>query len=221
LARDVLRLERDENGATAPVSIVPFGMPEPQVRARAVARPESAPLIVSVGYVSEVKGVATLIDAFAVLAARLPGARLVVAGPMEGGEGPRWRAYAAERASGLDVQLPGEVSDEAYAALLRQADLAVQLRLISNGEASAAVADCLAAGLPTIVTNLGWTGDLPATAVAKVPVDVTAEQLADLLAALSEDGTRRTAMSQAALDHARSCSFATVAEAYLAALELA
>ena len=43
-----------------------------------------------------------------------------------------------------------------------RADLAVQLRSVSNGEASGATADCLAAGVPTIVTDLGWSGELPA-----------------------------------------------------------
>jgi glycosyltransferase involved in cell wall biosynthesis len=216
-ARDVLRLEAGGNGS--PVSIVPFGMPDPSAAPRSGAG-SGPPLIVSLGYVSEVKGVGTLIDAFAAAASRLAGARLVIAGPMEGGETRRWRTYAAEHAPGLDVQLPGEVSSDEYVALLCEADVAVQLRLISNGEASAAVADCVAAGVPTIVTDLGWAGELPATVVEKVPVDITTGQLADRLVALSRDGARRAAMSQAALDHARSRGFAEVAQAYLVALGL-
>ena len=44
--------------------------------------------------------------------------------------------------------------------------------MLSHGEASAAVADCLAAGLPTVVSDLGWASELSADVVAHVPSDV-------------------------------------------------
>jgi glycosyltransferase involved in cell wall biosynthesis len=170
--------------------------------------------------VSEVKGVASLIDAFAALAKRMPGARLVVAGPLEGGEAGRWRQYIAERAPGLNVELPGEVSAERYGSLLREADVAVQLRLISNGEASAATADCLSAGLPTIVTDLGWASELPDNAVGKLRPEASSAELADQLFDLCQDEERRAQIGRAALSHARSCAFDVVARAYLNVLGL-
>jgi glycosyltransferase involved in cell wall biosynthesis len=112
------------------------------------------------------------------------------------------------------------VSPTAYAELLRTADVAVQLRLISNGEASAAVADCLSAGLPTILTDIGWLGELPADAVSPVPLGVSAAALAERMLELVTDGARWSAMSENARVHAAGASFSDAADAYLEALEL-
>jgi hypothetical protein len=99
----------------------------------------------------------------------MPDARLVIAGSIDGDDPRRWRRYATERAPHANIDLPGEVSTERYAELLRTADLAAELRLVSNGDASAAVADCLASGIPTIVTDLGWGRELPCDVAEKVP----------------------------------------------------
>jgi glycosyltransferase involved in cell wall biosynthesis len=108
-----------------------------------------------------------------------------------------------------------------YAALLREADVAVQLRLVSNGEASGATADCLAAGIPTLVTDLGWAGELPAEVAARVPVDADAALIAEWIDELLVDPEKRAALSAAALEHARAHTFAQAADAYIEALELA
>ena len=97
----------------------------------------------------------------------------------------------------------------------------MQLRTLSNGEASAAVADCLAAGLPTLVTDLGWASELPADAVARVPPDASPRLLADRLAELIDDERVRQELSNGALALARACDFSRVAEEYLRALQLA
>jgi glycosyltransferase involved in cell wall biosynthesis len=178
------------------------------------------PLVVSLGYVSEVKGIATLIRAFALLAAERPTARLVIAGPTDDAESRRWHQYVDEHAPDANIEIPGEVSPERYSELLRTADLAVQLRLISNGEASAAIADCLSWGLPTIVTELGWAGELPESAVSGVPLGLTPEQLNNRMRQLLGDAARRLAMSDAALTLAGASTFAHVAGSYLEALGL-
>ena len=72
-----------------------------------------------------------------------------------------WQGYASERAPDARIELLGEVSADQYAELLGAADLAVQLQPGLGGEARAVVADCLASGLPTIVTELGWASELP------------------------------------------------------------
>lgn len=218
MARSVLTLDRDPMATAPPVSVVPFGMPQPA--GREYGSDVEAPLIVSLGYVSEVKGLATLIGAFALLAAAMPQARLVVAGPADDGELERWREYAAVHAPGAAIEIPGAVSVMRYHELLRAADVAVQLRLISNGEASAAVADCVAAGVPTIVTEIGWLAQLPDTAVSKVSVGVTAQQLCLRLSELIADASQRSEMGDGARAHAAGSRFADVADAYLKVLEL-
>ena len=91
---------------------------------------------------------------------------------------------------------------------------------MSTGDASAAVADCLASGLPTIVTDLGWARELPADVVEKVPPGAGPNQLKNRMANLLAEGNRRQAMSQAAVEHARRHNFSRVADAYLDALGL-
>ncbi|HEY5389024.1 MAG TPA: glycosyltransferase [Solirubrobacteraceae bacterium] len=203
---------------TVPVSRLPFGMPPAAQRSRGAAAP--APLIVHLGAVSEEKGVGGLIEAFGMLAREHPKARLVIAGPAGDSERERWREHARESAPGADVALLGRVSDAAYAELLASADLAVQLRDAFNGEASATVADCLAAGIPTLATRLGWSGELPQTAVRHVEPRAPPPLLAATMSELLSDTPARAELSAGALEHARRNSFELVAEAYLSALEL-
>jgi glycosyltransferase involved in cell wall biosynthesis len=91
----------------------------------------------------------------------------------------------------------------------------VQPRLVSNGEASAAVTECLAAGLPTVVTDLGWCAELPDAAVGKVPVELTARALASAMAGALDDQSQRATLRRVARAHAEVNSFAAVAELYL------
>jgi len=219
-AADVVGRDAELLSRHVPVAVVPFGMPEAASQA---VRPEPvpAPLVVHMGAVSEIKGIGPLIDAFALLAASHSGARLEIGGAgAEEAELDRWRAFACERAPGAQVDILGRLDDDGYESLLRRADLAVQLYMATNGEASAAVADCLAVGVPTIVTDLGWMGELPRGAVDHVPVESSPELLAAHMRELAEDGSRRAALSRGALDHAGAHSFASVAASYLEALSL-
>ncbi len=153
------------------------------------------------------------------LAPDRPGVRLVFAGGADDAELSRWRALADELGVGDHVSLPGHVDAAEWHRLLAEADVAVQLRALSNGEASGAVVHCVAAGLPTIVTSGGWFAELP-DAVAKVPLDVTPAGVAAAIAAVVDDPDRSAAMTAGAQDHARSASFPAVAERYLEILEL-
>ena len=67
---------------------------------------------------------------------------------------------AALRLEG-SVRLHGRAEKSEYWEILRAADLAVQLRSGFNAGASGAVSDCIAAGVPVIVTGIGWSTELP------------------------------------------------------------
>jgi glycosyltransferase involved in cell wall biosynthesis len=218
-ALDVLELDRGVADRDVPVQIVPFGVPEPSLGARGA--PGEQPLLISIGVVSEVKGLAALIVAFAILTETIPGARLAIAGPAEDAELERWRAYAREHAAGADVEITGHLSHSDFRELLDSAALAVQLRTVSNGEASAAAADCLAAGLPTIATDLGWAAELPRQVVELVPVAADPDLIAERMRCILTDEPARRSLESHALEHARTHSFRLVAEAYLTTLELA
>jgi glycosyltransferase involved in cell wall biosynthesis len=218
-AREVLELDGGAIDRNVQVSVLPFAMPPaadaPRVQAAA------NPLIVSLGQAHEAIGIATLIDAFALLAADMSRARLVIAGHAGDPAGSeRWHSYASEHAPGANIELPAQVSADRYAELLRTADLAVELRVVSGGEAPEALADCLASGLPTIVTDYGWAGELPPGVVEKVPLSTAPHQLKDRIMELIGDRSKLAALSRGALEQARACSFGRVADAYLAALGL-
>lgn len=219
-AREVLERDAGDVDRPVPVTVMPFGMPPPRDDG---VRPTAAqpPLVVHMGAISETKGIGALIEAFGALSLRHPGARLVLAGSADEFGPAHWEALAREHAPGASVEIAGYVESDRYDELLRTADLAVQLRSISNGEASAAVGDCLAAGIPTIVTDSGWTGELPPTAARRVPPGASAQLLAEQMNNLIVDREQRLALSAGALAHARECSFRIVAAAYVSALGLA
>lgn len=219
-ARDVLELDRGVLDRPVRVEVLPFGMPAARETAGAARQIGDAPLLVSAGVVSEVKGLATLIAAVGHLAQTRRRARLVIAGPGESSELERWRALARELAPGVRVELTGHLPSDRYAALLGEADLAVQLRTLSNGEASAAVADCLARGLPTVVNDAGWAAELPPDVVAHTPQESGAAALAARLDALLDDRGARQGLAEEALRYAREHSFERVADACMHALEL-
>ncbi|MGI8728816.1 MAG: glycosyltransferase [Solirubrobacteraceae bacterium] len=219
-AADILRLDRalphDQRPAT---SVLPLACPT-VTDAERPAPSTTAPMIVSFGVVSSVKSPDVLIEAFADLAADRPGARLVFAGGADEEEFERWRKVAA--GVGIDdrVEFRGHVEEEAWKQLLQQADIAVQLRRVSNGEASAAVTECLSAGLPCVVSDDGWAAELPDDAVVKVAPDLNASALAVSITRIIDDPDGAALVSEAAKDYARRNSFAEVARRYVEILEL-
>jgi glycosyltransferase involved in cell wall biosynthesis len=217
-ALDVLELDRGVADRDVPATIVPFGIPDARASARTVNA--ERPLVVSVGVVSEVKGLADLIASFGIVAQRLPRARLVIAGPGDEAELERWRTTAREQAPGVPIEVAGHLAAGPFRELLDGADLAVQLRTVSNGEASAAVGDCLAAGLPTIVSSLGWAAQLPRGVVEQVPAGADPHLIAGRMLAILTNETLQRSLQEGAREYARAHSFQVVAESYIDALGL-
>ena len=90
--------------------------------------------------------------------------------------------------------------------------VAVQLRASTNGEFSGAVAEALAAGIPTIVTALGSAAELPDDAAVKLPTGATPADLAAEILGLLDDAARRKGLSEGARAYAATLSFEAVAE---------
>jgi glycosyltransferase involved in cell wall biosynthesis len=88
----------------------------------------------------------------------------------------------------------------------------VQLRAASNGETSATVSHCLAAGVPVIVTAIGSAKELPDNCAIKVERDVSPDELADDIQRLLGDHARRATIREAGLRYAREHSFERVAD---------
>jgi glycosyltransferase involved in cell wall biosynthesis len=217
-AAESLVLDRPPAAAATSITVLPLAVPDgPGVGRSSVG--EGA-LIVCCGGVHEVKANDLIVEAFAKLLCRRPDDRLVFVGD-GGGE---YRRYLTDLCSELglegSVEFLGRVDDDRYWQTLGSADLAVQLRVWSNGEASAAVADSIAANVPTIVSDLGWYGELPAQIVEKVPAQCSRDELAQAMLAILESEERRESIGAAQKAYAEANSFDRVAERYLQVLGL-
>ena len=110
--------------------------------------------------------------------------------------------------------------DDEYWRALAEADVAVQLRTSSDGEASGSVCDCLAARVPTIVSSIGWLRELPDPVVVHVPRDCPPDALAEKIRGVSDDSMMRRTIRAAQDEYASANSYAKVAERYVELLGL-
>ena len=172
------------------------------------------PIIASFGVVNDVKQNSLLVGALPAVLARHPAACLAFVGPCAEAEREQLTALAAALGVGERVVITGAVTAAEYASWLDRAAVAVQLRRTANGESSAAVADCLAAGAVLIVTAIGAARDLPASAVVGVNPGVSAGELAGLIADLLGDAARRHELAARAREYAAHQSFSIVARRF-------
>ena len=167
----------------------------------AVVEP-GARVLASFGIVDPIKQPDKVLGCFAALSAKHPDLVMAFVGPISTDLADSLAGRGDEL--GLDGRLyiTGRVEAALYLDWLTRADLAVQLRASFSGEASAAVGDCLSCGVPTIVTDIGWMGELPDKVALKVPVDITSIDLAELCERLLGDRAARDRLSKGALSYA-------------------
>ena len=133
-----------------------------------------------------------------------PGARLCFVGEATaGGYADELRSRSADPRLAGRVTITGYAAPDAYRDYLAAADLAVQLRADSRGETSAAVLDCLALGLPTLVNRHGWAEELPEDAVMAVSGDASPDELVTALERLREDRELRERLGRGGVEFAR------------------
>ncbi len=90
------------------------------------------------------------------------------------------------------VTITGHVSLEEFERKIAETDLAVNLRSRSSGEASGSLCRIMAAGVASVVTNVGWFSELPDAAVVKVDADECLDaELRAFLRRLIEDARLR------------------------------
>jgi 2-polyprenyl-3-methyl-5-hydroxy-6-metoxy-1,4-benzoquinol methylase/glycosyltransferase involved in cell wall biosynthesis len=86
------------------------------------------------------------------------------------------------------ITLTGYVSLEEFKRRIAETDIAVNLRESTVGETSASLCRIMAAGVPAIVSDVGWFSELPDSAVIKIEMDASADSmLCALLKRLIED----------------------------------
>ena len=118
------------------------------------------------------------------------------------------------------MTVTGKVTASDYQEWLAKATVAVQLRLFSNGESSASVGETLAAGIPTVVTDIGTFAEYPDETVVKLPRNISSEELATVLNELLADEPRLAALSAAGRAYAARNTYQLAASELLSALEL-
>jgi glycosyltransferase involved in cell wall biosynthesis len=154
--------------------------------------------VVSFGVVSWLKRSDVLVDAMA-------GAtdwRLALVGEVGGDQRRLYRAKAVATGREEALTITGAVERTEYVRWLSRATIAVQLRCVTNGESSGSVAECMAAGVPTVVSDIGSFAELPDNVVVKVPADLSAEELTMVVSDLLRDPERRSALSAAGREYA-------------------
>lgn len=184
---DDLRRERPE----LHVEVVEMGVPDlaagPGARARARARlgvPPDAVLLAAFGKVTPEKRIAETLRALAALDGGLPPWRLMLCGePVDHYDA---REDARKLGLGGRVIVTGYVGEAEMPACIAAADVCLCLRWPSSRETSASWLRCLAAGKPTIVTDLVHLGDVPA-------LDPRDWRIANPPAGLRDDRRRRRA----------------------------
>jgi glycosyltransferase involved in cell wall biosynthesis len=166
--------------------------PEGDLRAE-LGIPAGTPVVGTLSVHRPQKALDVLIDAFAIVAERMPEARLVI-----GGDGPmteQWRARAGERGIGDRTHWIGLRSDGA--AVLRGYDVAA---MSSDFEGTPLFAfECMAARTPMVATDVGGFRDIfesGRSALLVPPRDPGA--MADAIEQLLRDPARRAAVADAA-----------------------
>ena len=161
-------------------------------------RADGRTTLVTVGHVNRNKQVHRVVEALAEAELR-DRVRYLVIGPLDAGGpyGMELEAVIARHGLEETVELTGYLPDTAVGALLRSADVLVNLRYPAFEGGSASLMQGLALGKPTLVYETGSYAELPADAVRKVsPGDDLA--LSAALLELVTEPERRAAVGSAA-----------------------
>ncbi|MEX2627082.1 MAG: glycosyltransferase family 1 protein [Ilumatobacteraceae bacterium] len=173
--------------------------------------------IVALGWLDTNKAPVTAVEALAALVHRhgVDDARLTFVGAMVGDVADEVRAAARRRGVAGRIELTGRLDDERYRDRIAAARAGLQLRVVDRGEMSAAIADLLAHGVPT-VSNLATAG-APSPGMQVVGLD--ADRLADALVPLLTDDEAWADAAADALARAAAWTFDDVARSLLAWLD--
>ncbi len=212
VARRLVELDLAPLAHHPPIHVLPPACPPvsaaaPSPTERTEAQ-EPDPVVVAFGVVSMAKRPDLLVDA-----ASLAGCRVTFVGPCP----PILAQVISDRARarGMSdrISVTGHVDANAWRAWLGRAAIAVQLRESASGETSAAVLECLAAGVP-VLTNLATAaeyGEGTASLVASTEPAVVAGRLRALL----DHPDERAALSEAGMAFARAHQFERLAQTLL------
>ena len=188
--------------------------PAHEVEPAAVA---GEPLVGCFGNLNMNKRVPQLLEAFALLRERRPGARLLLVGSAaDRFDLDRWLERLG--IGGESLVREGYVDEGRLWSLMAACDVLVNLRSPTMGETSGAVIRGLSIGKAMLVSDVGWFAELPDGVALRVPVDE--HEVPTIAAALELAADRAVELGAAAREYvAREHDLGRVADGYAAALE--
>jgi glycosyltransferase involved in cell wall biosynthesis len=216
-----------ESGGSVPVVALPFAasrgvgtfapMSWPELASK-YRLDETATPVVSVGIIGPPKCPEDVIEGFVAADPAANGLVLVFVGEFAGGRESTYRQELDQLFHGRGIEdhvrVTGFVEEAEFSSWLAVARCAIQLRFPTNGESSAAVMDCLTAGVPTIVSDHGPLRELPDDAVTKVPAPVEPAALGETILRLLSDDKARKRLHRGALRYAQETSYDVVADRF-------
>lgn len=214
-ARHLLEMDQGPFMSMPTTGVIPLAVPPVPARFE-VKREEMTVGTFGIGGMH--KAADLLIEALALVRQRIP-ARLVFVGPCETVFRLKLERLVADQGLFGAVEFTGELDEATYWDWLGRVTCAVQVRSSTHGESSAALNDCLAAGVPA-VTNLISCRELPHGVVDQMDADFSPAELAERLELLLTNGDLRAAYTQAGHQWASQNSFARVAQSLLDYLEV-
>ncbi len=180
------------------------------------------PLVGCFGYLNMNKRIPQLLEAFARLRARHPGARLLLVGAAAERFDLDRRLERLGLAGDPSIVREEYVPEERLWSLMAACDSCVNLRFPTMGETSGSAIRVLSLGKPLVVSDVGWFSELPDAVALKVPVDDFETRTLEAALELLAEPAARAAMSRAALAHvAREHDLERCAGLYADALEQA
>lgn len=173
-------------------------------------------VVASFGFLSRQKMNTLLLSAWARIREECPRMKLAFVGKLaEDDYGVQFKKMMSDCSAGDAVRVTGFVNPEEYRSYLQAVDAGVQLRCMTRGETSAAVLDCMAAALPTIVNDYASFQEYPEDVVVKIPAEPTVDDLTCALRKLYESAELRRNTGDAARQYVETYhAVETVAKQY-------
>jgi glycosyltransferase involved in cell wall biosynthesis len=179
---------------------------------------DDPPLVVSMGIVDPVKAPEALIEALPEIRRRT-GAHVALVGLVGEEHAVALRGQARRLGVGDALTITGHVDSDDYRRWLLRASVAVQLRLRSNGESSAAIADCIGAGVPVVTDMAGADEEWPGDAIVHLRPGTPPRELAEAVCNVLEHADEWERRHLAALSLAAGRGFDALARELLATIE--
>jgi glycosyltransferase involved in cell wall biosynthesis len=179
------------------------------------------PILASIGIQWHTKRTMDLVRTLSIVQESIPDVRLRLVGPIDETYASDVKTLARELGVHSAVSVLGRVPRDDLEREIASASLALQLRATSNGEVSAAIADCIVAGTPVITTSIGAQTELADAGVELLHLAATPADIAEAVVSILEDDAYREDMSTRGMRWASERDPALAADRLLSAIGLA